>query len=74
MPVENPQETCDFILGENLTDISLVTYISFASDLEVISQEFFLYDANAIIASVGGGLGMFLGASCLGIILQGPLT
>jgi hypothetical protein len=42
--------------------------ISYSSDLEVISNEFYLYDANAIISSVGGGLGMFLGVSCFGIM------
>lgn len=44
--------------------------MAISSDLEVTSEEFYLYDANAIISSVGGGLGMFLGCSCLGLILE----
>ena len=55
------------IAGENMTE-SWILYISFSTDLEVISEEFFLYDANAIISAVGGGLGMFLGVSCFGIL------
>ena len=57
------------LVGENMTD-KWITYVSYASDLEVISEEFYLYDVNAIISSVGGGLGMFLGVSCLGLISQ----
>ena len=58
------------ILGENRTDDCWITYVAFSSDLEITYDEFFLYDANAIVASVGGGLGMFLGVSCLGVILE----
>jgi hypothetical protein len=57
----------NWVAGEYLTD-SRIQYISYSGDLEIISQEFFLYDANAIISAVGGGLGMFLGVSCLGVI------
>ena len=29
-----------------------------------VKQEFLIYDLNAIVAAVGGSLGLFLGISC----------
>ena len=44
--------------------------MAFSTDLEIVSEEFYIYDLNAIISAVGGGLGMFLGGSCYGIFSQ----
>ena len=57
----------NLVLGELMEDVWIV-YLAFSTDLEVISEEFYLYDFNAIISAVGGGLGMFLGVSCFGIL------
>lgn len=37
---------------------------------EAVYEEFLLYDLNAIVAGVGGSLGLFLGFSCLGCLGQ----
>ena len=33
-------------------------------------DEYYIYDINGIVASVGGGLGLFLGFSCLTMITK----
>eukprot|EP00095_Tigriopus_kingsejongensis_P001274 maker-scaffold149_size310270-snap-gene-2.22 protein:Tk01274 transcript:maker-scaffold149_size310270-snap-gene-2.22-mRNA-1 annotation:"pickpocket protein 28-like" len=36
----------------------------------VLEEEYKLYDINAIIAAVGGSLGLFLGFSCRGFLMS----
>ncbi len=36
-----------------------------------VRNEYFIYDLNNVLASIGGHLGLFLGFSCLNIILFG---
>jgi hypothetical protein len=31
------------------------------------STEYYIYDFTAVVASIGGGIGMFLGFSCFGV-------
>ena len=38
-------------------------------DIEV-SEEVLLYDFNALVAAVGGSLGLFLGFSCYSVALE----
>jgi hypothetical protein len=45
-----------------------ISYISFVSDLVVSSEEYYIYNLNTLVASIGGGLGMFLGVSIFGTI------
>ena len=48
----------------NLNEI----YISSAGLWSEQTKEMYLYDATAIVASVGGGIGIFLGFSCYGLL------
>ncbi len=40
-------------------------YITYPLNRVAMYQEYLVYDDTAIVASVGGGLGLFLGFSCL---------
>ena len=33
-----------------------------------IDQEYFMYDMVSVVSSIGGGIGIFLGYSCFGIL------
>ncbi len=48
-----------------------VLYVHFPSTFETLYKEFYIYDGNAIISAVGGALGLFLGFSCLSLLLSG---
>ncbi len=39
----------------------------YMSGIVETSEEYLLFDANAIVASVGGSLGLFLGVSCINL-------
>ncbi len=45
-------------------------YVTFPGTVKTVSEEFFVYDLNAIVSAVGGGLGMFLGVSAFGAVAQ----
>jgi hypothetical protein len=47
-----------------------ISSFAFATDVVVDSEEYLRYDLNAIVASVGGFLGMFLGVSLNGLCLK----
>ena len=42
-------------------------YIAAATDIIAKSKEFYVYDITSVASSMGGGLGMFLGFSFLGV-------
>ena len=45
-----------------------MTMIMYFNELEhELRKEYVLFDLNAIVASVGGSMGLFLGFSCLGM-------
>ena len=51
------------------TDLDLnEIYVSSAGSMSERTKEMYLYDATAIVASVGGGIGIFLGFSCYGLL------
>ena len=56
------------IVSEEYLEDRLITYVSFVSDLIVSSEEYYIYNLNTLVASIGGGLGMFLGVSIFGTI------
>jgi len=41
-------------------------YISYRTDVVIGSEEYYIHNLNTLIASIGGGLGMFLGVSIFG--------
>ena len=43
-------------------------FISIASALKTNHKEYYMYDFTAIVSSLGGGIGIFLGYSCFGVI------
>ena len=45
-------------------------YFQWEDDNIIIQEEYLLMDFNAIVSAVGGSLGLFLGFSCLQILLQ----
>jgi len=47
---------------------SWISYFSFGSDMVVNYEEYYIYNLNTIVASIGGGLGMFLGVSIFGTV------
>ena len=47
---------------------SRMIYISYGTDLVISSEEYYIYNLNTLIASIGGGLGMFLGVSIFGTL------
>jgi hypothetical protein len=47
---------------------SWILYISYCTDLVIASEEYYIYSLNTLIASIGGGLGMFLGVSIFGTL------
>ena len=53
-----------FLLGEHPEGLILV-YMHFPSAFENLHKEFFIFDEVTIISAIGGGLGLFLGFSCL---------
>jgi hypothetical protein len=57
-----------WVVQEELVEDKWISYISFVSDLVVSSEEYYIYNLNTLVASIGGGLGMFLGVSIFGII------
>ena len=42
-------------------------YVGYNSNYTLVSDEQYLYDLNAIISAVGGGLGLFVGVSAFGL-------
>ena len=42
-------------------------YVGYNSNYTLVSDEHYLYDLNAIISAVGGGLGLFVGVSAFGL-------
>ena len=61
-----------FIIGKYIqTNISgqnkYRIYIAAATDIIAKSKEFYVYDITSVASSMGGGLGMFLGFSFLGV-------
>ena len=42
-------------------------WFALASDMKLIYKEYYMYDLNAIISSIGGGIGIFLGYSFYGV-------
>ncbi len=47
-----------------------LVFLYFPESLSVIKEQIPIYDQEAIVASVGGGLGLFLGFSCLRLLLE----
>ena len=48
-------------------DEKISFYLYFKEIEYELKEEYILFDSNAIVASIGGSLGMFLGVSCLGL-------
>lgn len=44
-----------------------VLFVNYPSKLRTINKQLLLYDLNAIVTAVGGGLGMLLGFSFLSL-------
>ena len=57
-----------FVGNDTETDLQL--WLSFATDIVKQEKEYLVYDFNGIVSSVGGGLGLFLGFSCLSTCIQ----
>ena len=55
-------------MNSSLSNSTLIWYMHGSSDIDIFT-EIRLYDFAAIIAAVGGSLGLFLGFSCLDSIL-----
>jgi hypothetical protein len=53
--------------GKENSNVTFV-YVTMTSDLSKLSSEYYIYDFVAVISSIGGGIGMFLGYSCFGTI------
>ena len=49
------------------TEYHLVLFRLISSRIEV-HQEYFMYDMVSVVSSIGGGIGIFLGYSCFGIL------
>ncbi len=47
-----------------------VVYVHFPSTFETLLKEYYIYDEVAIVSAVGGALGLFLGFSCLSVMLS----
>ena len=47
-----------------------IVYVHFPSTLEEVHEEYYIYEADTIVAAVGGALGLFLGFSCLKVLLR----
>ncbi len=60
--------TFNTMSGDIAPENTWITYISFANNLVISSEEYYIYNLNTLVASVGGGLGMFLGFSIFGTI------
>lgn len=45
-------------------------FLSFHDGMLIREEEYFVYDFNAIVAAVGGGLGLFLGFSVLSVAMK----
>ena len=55
-------------VNDTLSNSTIIWYMHGSSDIDVFT-EIRLYDFAAIVAAVGGSLGLFLGFSCLDSIL-----
>jgi hypothetical protein len=53
--------------GKESIEIDYV-YVTITSDLTKLSSEYYIYDFVAVVSSIGGGVGIFLGYSCFGTI------
>ena len=42
-------------------------WLTLGTMLETNYIEYYVYDLNAVISSIGGGIGIFLGYSCFGV-------
>ncbi len=42
-------------------------YMFFPSGIVAESEQYYLYDLASVVSAVGGGLGLFLGFSCLAL-------
>ena len=49
------------------TEYHLVLFRLASSRIE-IHHEYFMYDMVSVVSSIGGGIGIFLGYSCFGIL------
>ncbi len=45
-------------------------FVAFTTEFVKVISEYLVYDLGAIVAAIGGALGLFLGFSCLGVIYQ----
>ncbi len=52
--------------GDNVT--TTTTLYLYQSNSYETAEEYLLFDDNAIVAAVGGSLGLFLGFSCLSVL------
>ncbi len=60
-PATNVKVTVDNTRdGGNYTQV----YVSYSTTMVMVSEEYKLFDFGAIVAAVGGSLGLFLGFSC----------
>ncbi len=55
------------LVGKRLVNTSYIM-VKFRSSLVRVRQEVLLYDFNAIVGTMGGSLGLFLGFSCFDVI------
>ena len=55
-------------MNDSLSNSTIIWYMHGSSDIDVFT-EILLYDFTAIVAAVGGSLGLFLGFSCLDTFL-----
>ena len=42
-------------------------WLTLASKLQTNHIEYYVYDLTAVVSSIGGGIGIFLGYSCFGV-------
>ena len=45
--------------------------MTLASALKTKHKEYYMYDFTAVVSSIGGGIGIFLGYSCFGVASSG---
>ena len=57
------------LMSENrkMSNVDTILYLAGATDFVMLTTQLRQYDLNSIIAAIGGGIGIFLGYSCLGL-------